>query len=103
MGEGEDVSTAVMLARMEGKIDTNFAIIRENQATQGAQVSDHESRMRALEANSPTRNEIERIESALSELNSWRWKLIGFFSAVSAIVAIAATIVTTIIENSITK
>lgn len=103
MGEGEDITTAVTLARLEGKIDTNFAIIRENQATLGAQGADHEGRIRGLEANSPTRTELERIEAALSELNRWRWKLIGFFSAVSAAAATAAAIITTIIENSITR
>lgn len=100
MTAGESVE--VMVARLEGTINTNFAIIRADAATQRDQLHDHEARVRVLEANSPTRTELDNLEGMLSELNRWRWKLIGFFSAVTALVGVGAAIITTLIEQAIT-
>lgn len=95
-----DGSVEVILARLEGKIDTNFAVIHADIKSQGESVDDHEQRIRSLERNTPTRDELVTLQNMLRELNRWRWKLIGFFSAISAVIGIVVGIVMDVLQNT---
>lgn len=107
MSEGAEAEgVPVTLARLEGKIDTNFTEIRgalQLQAVQlstsTATVTDHETRIRRLEKDAPTREELGRIQNMLTELNRWRWKMIGAFAAISAIVTVAVAVLEQILFN----
>lgn len=96
---GEPVE--VILARLEGTINTNFAVIRADLSGQVKTTGDHETRIRRLERETPTRDELQALKVALAELNRWRWKMIGFFSAISALIGIAAAVVTNFIQSPI--
>jgi hypothetical protein len=89
---------AVTLARLEGKIDATLATINADLRTQGGTLGDHEERIRQLEKG-PTRSELNRLENTLAELNRWRWKLIGFFAAISTILTLVATLASNLIQN----
>lgn len=105
-GAPEAESVAVALARMEGKIDTNFTAIRgdlhaQSLITQGAvtATNDHEARLRSLEQTTPSQEDvsllqaqIQELKAALADLNKWRWKTAGAMAAVSALAAFVATI-----------
>lgn len=107
----DTTSVALIVARLEGTINTNFAVIRSDINQTRGMADDHERRIRHLEqSDTPTRAEVkeaadatkaelQRVEAALEELNRWRWKLIGFFAAISTIVTIATAVVTSLITS----
>lgn len=93
-------AVSVALARMEGKIDTNFTAMRGDLQLQGLQLqgalsvgTDHETRIRTLEQNSPSPAEISELKKALADLRAWRGKLTGIIAATSACAALAASFI----------
>jgi hypothetical protein len=98
-GEGITAQTLARVADLQGSINTNFAVIREQFASQHEKLTDHEARLRLLEkADNPKRSEFEALEGLLAEINRWRWKLVGSFAAVSVLCSAAAVWATTLIQ-----
>ena len=98
-GEGITAQTLARVADLQGTINTNFAVIREQFANQYEKLTDHEARLRLLEkADTPKRSEFEALGGLLADLNRWRWKLVGSFAVVSVLCSALAVWASALIQ-----
>lgn len=95
----DDTSVAVIVARLEGTINTNFAIIRGDIKETRGIADDHEKRIRDVEKTYVTKSDLTKLEAAVTALNAFRWKLVGFTSAVSAGVGFGAAFLATYLTS----
>lgn len=72
------------VASVDTKVETLTARVDEQLASGRLTMSDHENRLRTLEAAVP-----ERLEVRVTALERLAWKLIGAFAAINVIAVIA--------------